>query len=192
MKKANLIDLVGFYLNAKIKQSEFERFRQREIELIVYDFDGVMTNNKVTLNELGHESVMVNRSDGLAISELKRMGIPQIILSTEKNKVVQQRAKKLGIPCFNGIQNKRYVLEDYIHQNNISKANVAYLGNDINDLECMRLVGFPIAPSDADWKIKKIAKFITKAKGGDGVIREIMNIIGTELYEKANFEEYRN
>ena len=179
MKKAKLIDLVGFYLYAKIKQNEFKRFRQREIELIVYDFDGVMTNNKVTLNELGHESVMVNRSDGLAISELKRMGIPQIILSTEKNRVVQQRAKKLGIPCFNGIQNKKYVLEDYIHQNNINKANVAYLGNDINDLECMLLVGFPIAPADADWKIKKIAKFITKAKGGDGVIREIMNIIGT-------------
>ena len=79
----------------------------KKIKLIVYDFDGVMTNNKVYIDQNGNEMVAVNRADGLAIAEIKKIGIEQIIISTEKNKVVSVRARKLDIPCAQGIDNKK-------------------------------------------------------------------------------------
>ena len=87
------------------------------VKLIVYDFDGVMTDNKVILSEDGLESVIVNRSDGLAVSRLKSCGIPQVILSTEKNKVVAKRAQKLGIPLIQGVSDKSESLRRYCRQN---------------------------------------------------------------------------
>ena len=81
--------------------------------LIVYDFDGVMTDNKVYINQNGNEMVQVNRSDGLGIAKIKTLGIKQIIISTEENTVVSARANKLDIPCLQGIANKKYALKDY-------------------------------------------------------------------------------
>ena len=81
-----------------------------ELKLIVYDFDGVMTDNKVYIDHSGNEIVQVNRGDGLGISEIKKLGIKQIIISTEKNKVVSARARKLGIDCLQGIDDKKHTL----------------------------------------------------------------------------------
>ena len=147
------------------------------IKLIVYDFDGVMTNNKVLVDQYGNESVFVNRADGLAIAWLKKKKIPQLILSTEKNPVVSMRAKKLNIPVIQGADNKKRTLIQYIEKKSIKSQNIIYVGNDINDLEVMEYVGIPIATADSHLCIKKIAKYITKASGGEGVIREIMDII---------------
>lgn len=147
------------------------------IELIVYDFDGVLTDNKVILREDGIESVVVNRSDGLAIRIIKNAGIKQIIISKEKNKVVEARAKKLGIPVIKGVNNKKEILSLYCRENNIKLNNVAYLGNDINDLEAMMIVGYPICPADAYKEIKKISKVILKVTGGNGVVRDLLNYI---------------
>ena len=155
-----------------MKNSELNK-----VELIVYDFDGVMTDNTAIVDQHGHESVVVNRSDGLAIAELKKLGIEQIIISTEVNNIVQKRAEKLKILCLNGIENKLSALQQYIKDNNIDKKNVIFIGNDVNDLEAMKFVGIPIAPNDANQEIKKIAKFVTNAKGGDGVIRELLDIL---------------
>lgn len=149
----------------------------KTIQLIVYDFDGVMTDNKVIVSEDGKESVIVNRGDGLAIAKIKEMGIKQIIISTEKNSVVEARAKKINIDCLYGVENKKNDLEKYLNDNKIEKSKVIYIGNDINDLEAMQLVGIKIAPADAVDEVKKIATYITKRKGGEGVIRELMEII---------------
>ena len=147
------------------------------MDLIVYDFDGVMTDNKVLVFEDGREAVFCNRSDGLAIQKIKRMGIPQIILSTEKNKVVESRAKKLNIKAIRGVNNKRLTLIAYCKKKKYDRKKVLYIGNDINDLEVMKSVGYPIAPLDADTKIKSIARVIIKKKGGEGVIRGLSEII---------------
>lgn len=152
------------------------KINPNNIELMVYDFDGVMTNNKVLIDQFGNESVIVNRADGLAISEIKKIGINQIIISTEKNAIVKKRAEKLGLSCLSGVENKKEVLQDYLYMNKIKKENTIYFGNDLNDLEAMRLVGYPVAPSDAHKDVKRVAKVITKAKGGDGVIRELLNV----------------
>ena len=145
----------------------------QKIKLIVYDFDGVMTNNKVFVNQNGEEMVQVNRADGLGVSEIKKLGIKQIILSTEKNYVVKSRAKKLKIDCIYGVKDKKKKLIHYCKENNIQFENVAYIGNDINDKLAMQLVEFSFCPADAHREIKDISRFVFNSKGGDGVIREL-------------------
>jgi 3-deoxy-D-manno-octulosonate 8-phosphate phosphatase (KDO 8-P phosphatase) len=147
------------------------------IELMVYDFDGVMTDNKVYIDQNGKEMVQVNRADGLGIEEIKKLGIEQIIISTENNSVVSVRASKLGIPCLQGIKNKKTVLMEYCEKNNIDLQNVAYMGNDINDKEAMEIAGVTFCPADAYDSIIDISNYILKTKGGDGVVRELFNLI---------------
>ena len=147
------------------------------IKLIVYDFDGVMTDNKVYIDQNGNEMVQVNRADGLGVSEIKKLGIEQIIISTEQNPVVSARAHKLGIPCLQGIENKKMSLIDYCKDNDIDLKNVAYVGNDINDKEAMEIVGTTYCPSDSHESIKTISDYVFKTKGGEGVIRELLDLI---------------
>ncbi|MFQ5606989.1 MAG: KdsC family phosphatase [Candidatus Zixiibacteriota bacterium] len=148
-----------------------------ELALLVYDFDGVMTDNKVMIDEDGRESVVVNRSDGLAVAEFKKLGVRQFILSTEVNAVVLRRADKLGIPCLNNCADKRAALQAYLQKNQVNANKVVYCGNDINDLAVMQIVGLPVAPADANWRIREIAKYVTRARGGEGVIRELYDVL---------------
>ena len=147
------------------------------IILIVYDFDGVMTNNKVYVDENGNEMVLINRSDGLGVSEIKKLGIKQIILSTEKNPVVSARASKLGITCLQEIDNKKEALMDYCDNNDIELNNVAFVGNDINDKEAMKAVGLTFCPADGHESIKAISDHILGTKGGEGIIRELFDFL---------------
>jgi len=147
------------------------------IELVVYDFDGVMTNNRVLVLENGTEGVFVNRSDGLAVSRFREMKIKQIILSTETNPVVRARAKKLKLPIIHSAADKKKLLLQYLNKHKINPEQVVYLGNDINDLDAMRSVGWPMAPADAHSSIKKIARKVFKARGGEGVVRELLDLI---------------
>jgi 3-deoxy-D-manno-octulosonate 8-phosphate phosphatase (KDO 8-P phosphatase) len=147
------------------------------IQLIIYDFDGVLTDNKVILREDGLESVIVNRSDGLAVDIIRRIGIKQVIITKEKNKVVEARANKLGIPVIKGVDNKKEILISYCNENNIQLDNVVYIGNDINDLEAMMVVGYAVCPSDAYEEVKKISKIILDVRGGDGVVRKFLTYI---------------
>ena len=145
--------------------------------LLVYDFDGVMTDNRVLILQDGTEAVFVNRADGWGIEQLRNIGFKQIILSTETNKVVSARAKKLQIEVLQGSGNKARDLTDYCHSHGIDLAKVLYVGNDVNDLDAMRLVGYPVAPSDAHPLVLAIAKHLTHARGGEGVIKEISEIL---------------
>lgn len=149
----------------------------KNIQLIVYDFDGVMTDNRVILREDGLESVVVNRSDGLAIGIIKSMGIPQMILSKEQNKVLEARARKLGIPVLQGIDNKKETLIECCRNKNIFLSNVVYIGNDINDVDVMRIVGYPICPQDAYPEARAVSKIVIPINGGSGVVRGLLNYI---------------
>jgi len=147
----------------------------KKIKLICYDFDGVMTDNKVYIDQDGLETVQVNRADGLGVSEIKKLGLIQMIISTEKNPVVSERSRKLNIFCLQGISDKSQALKKYCQNNNISLDEVAYVGNDINDLEAMELVGITFCPADAHSSIKDISDHILTSKGGEGVVREIFD-----------------
>ena len=155
----------------------FDKDKLKNIKLLVYDFDGVMTNNKVYIDQDGKETVQVNRGDGLGISEIKKMDIEQIIISTETNPVVSERAKKLKIFCLQGIENKKVALIDYCQKNDYELQYVAYVGNDINDKEVMEIAGVTFCPSDAHKSIITISDHILNTKGGDGVIRELLDLI---------------
>ena len=145
--------------------------------MFVYDFDGVMTDNKVYIDQNGNEMVQVNRADGLGVVEIKKMEIEQIIMSTETNPVVSARAIKLDIPCLQGLDNKKDALLDYSKKNDIDLKNDSYVGNDINDKDAMAIAGFSFCPADAHETIKEISDHVLKRNGGDGVIREIFDII---------------
>ncbi len=144
-------------------------------KLLVYDFDGVMTDNRVLVFEDGREAVFCNRSDGLAIAKIAEMGITQMILSTEKNPVVLARAKKLKLEAISGCEDKKTTLARFLSDHGYVGSEVGYLGNDLNDLEAMRLCGLKICPSDAAKEIQDISDWITNAKGGEGMIREVFD-----------------
>ena len=147
------------------------------VQLIVYDFDGVMTDNKVYVDKDGNEFVQVNRADGLGVSIIKKMGVDQIIISTENNTVVSMRSVKLGIPCLQGIVNKKVALMDYLKKYDIDPNLVAYVGNDINDKEAMEIAGVSFCPADAHESIKAISDHVLKMRGGNGVVRELLDFI---------------
>ena len=143
--------------------------------LIVYDFDGVMTDNRVTVDENGKESVTVHRGDGWGVRMIKdTLNIPQIILSTEANPVVVRRAEKLKIPVIhNSGDSKRQILERYCETNGFPAEKVLYIGNDLNDYEAMQICGFRACPSDAEPEIIGIADHVFTSRGGYGVVREL-------------------
>ncbi len=148
-----------------------------KLQLIVYDFDGVLTDNKVYIDQNGKETVQVNRADGLGVSEIKKLGIKQIIISTEENPVVSARASKLGIFCLQGIEEKQKAMMDYCQKNNIDIKKTAFIGNDINDKNAMEIAGIKICPSDAHDSIKAISDHVLKKRGGHGVVRELFDLI---------------
>jgi len=150
-----------------------KRLEPDKIDLIVYDFDGVMTDNRVSLTEDGLESVVCNRADGLGVDLLRRAGIPQIIISTETNNVVRARACKLGLEALHGVPDKRKALVDYCEERGFELRRVAYVGNDLNDLDAMQCVGFPVSPADGHAAVRALAYLVTRAVGGAGVVREL-------------------
>ncbi len=171
---ADDLETCEYYMKRKILGGEQQNIIFDNIELVVYDFDGVFTDNKVTLSENGIESVVVNRADGLAIDLLKQLGIRQIIISTETNSVVAARANKLKLQVMRGVENKKDVLCRYCMDNRIDLKKVVYVGNDINDYEAMTSVGYPVCPSDAVREVREMSKLVLGAKGGEGVVRELL------------------
>lgn len=149
----------------------------KKIKLLVLDFDGVMTDNRVLVSEDGKESVFCNRGDGLGIDMLKKKGIEVIVISKERNKVVKARCKKLKIKCFNGIDNKKQTLLRKFKKRRLKKENVCFVGNDINDIECLEAAGFKAAINESHKSVLKIADYVTKKTGGKGAVREIAELI---------------
>jgi len=148
-----------------------------QIKLLILDFDGVLTDNFVYVNQEGIESVKCNRSDGIGISRLKNLGIKVVIISTEKNKIVSVRADKLKVDVIQGVNDKKIEVEKISHVLNIKLSEIAFLGNDINDIPAFEIVGFPIAVADCYLEVEPYVNYKTKSKGGEGAVREICDLI---------------
>ena len=151
------------------------------VELLIFDFDGVFTDNLVRVDQHGHEAVFCSRADSLGIDMLRAAHVPMLILSTETNPVVTARANKLRIPVEQGCGNKAAFLAAYMQSQGIEPKNVIYMGNDVNDLAAMRLVGSIAAPGDAHPAVLKIAHVVTAAPGGRGAVRELCEGICARL-----------
>ena len=154
------------------------------IDAIVCDFDGVLTNNQVYLDQEGKEWVGCSRADGLAFDVLRKLRKPAYILSTEKNSVVTARANKLKIPALQGIDNKIKALEELVEKQGFELKNIMYVGNDLNDYRAMQLCGYTACPSDSHEMIKSISTFVLKAAGGNAVVRELLeDVFGLDIVE---------
>lgn len=147
------------------------------IDLVVFDFDGVFTDNTVWVNQDGLESVRCWRSDGLGLSRLKSIGVKTCIISTEINPVVGVRAKKLAIQCIQGVEDKAQAIENLASSLQIALDKVAFVGNDINDLPALKKVGMPIATADAYPEVVTSVAYRTIALGGRGAVREVCDLI---------------
>ena len=145
-----------------------------DIDLFVFDFDGVLTDNIVHIDNNGNEMVSCSRADGLAFDVLRKLDKPCQILSTENNTVVSVRANKLGISVLQGVKNKEKALRNLVIRKSYKLSNILYVGNDLNDYNSMRISGFSVCPADSHPEIKKISNFILKTKGGEGVVRELL------------------
>jgi 3-deoxy-D-manno-octulosonate 8-phosphate phosphatase (KDO 8-P phosphatase) len=154
----------------------------KDIDALVFDFDGVLTNNLVHLDHHGNEWVSCSRSDGLAFDVLRKLNMPVYILSTEKNLVVSARAKKLQASVIQGVADKVKSIKDLVDMQGYKLDNILYVGNDINDLNAMKICGFTACPSDSHSKIVAIVDIVLSSKGGQGVIRELLeNELGLDF-----------
>jgi len=163
----------------------------RRIRLVAFDFDGVFTDNMVYVFEDGSETVRCFRSDGIGLQKLKKLGIETIIISTEANPVVSARARKLKIRCVQDCRDKRAVLEKIAQEQGIDLSEVAFVGNDINDLACLECVALPIVVQDAHQDVLPIAFYQTKRPGGHGAVREICDLFESVL-GKEGLKNLRN
>ncbi|MFE6623570.1 cytidylyltransferase domain-containing protein [Streptomyces sp. NPDC008086] len=153
-----------------------------DIDAVVLDFDGTQTDDRVLIDADGKEFVSVHRGDGLGIAALRKSGLKMLILSTEQNPVVAARARKLKLPVLHGIDRKDLALKQWCEEQGIAPERVLYVGNDVNDLPCFALVGWPVAVASAHDVVRGAARAVTATPGGDGAIREIASwILGPSL-----------
>ncbi len=144
------------------------------VRAVVTDFDGVHTDDTAIVDADGGERVRVSREDGMGVALLRRAGVPMLILSTEVNPVVRARAEKLRVPVLHGVDDKEAALRSWAEEMGIPLADIAYLGNDVNDLAAMRIVGWPIAVANAHPLVLEEARVVLRRAGGDGAVRELI------------------
>ena len=143
------------------------------VKLVVYDFDGVLTDNRVLVHQDGTEAVFCNRSDGWWIKEIRKLGVEQCILSTEKNPVVKARADKIGLPCAQGLDDKLGGLKQLLAERKLAASEICYVGNEMNDYDCFKVAGHTLAPRDSHPEILRLAHYVIPCDGGAGIVRHV-------------------
>jgi YrbI family 3-deoxy-D-manno-octulosonate 8-phosphate phosphatase len=142
------------------------------VRLAVFDFDGVFTDNRVWVNERGEEALAFSRSDGLGLRRLDEVGVQYLIVSMEPNPIVGARAVKLNAECVQGVDDKLAVVFERTEQLGVALEETAYVGNDVNDADCLRAVGVPVVPADAWPEVRTLARWVLSRPGGQGCVRE--------------------
>lgn len=159
----------------------------KKIKLIAFDFDGVFTDGKVTLDQNGIESVVCSRRDSLGLNQLKRMGIKLAVISMELNPIVKKRCEKLKIECFVSPNSKVEYFKNLIKREGLTVEQAAFMGDDLNDLECLEYAGVAFTVADGADECKKSADYVTIRNSGDHAVREICDLI-----MKARGEKYKH
>jgi N-acylneuraminate cytidylyltransferase len=154
------------------------------VKLLVMDFDGVLTDNRVWVNQDGVESVAANRSDSYGLGLLRKAGVEALVISKEVNPVVAARCKKMKVPYLQGIDDKEKVLRQYLTEKKINSASVVFVGNDINDLPGFRVAGWAVAVADALPEVIREADYVLSEQGGRGAVRELCDLILKSIQEK--------
>ena len=156
------------------KQRDEQRKWPDRVDLLVLDFDGVLTDDRVWVLEDGREVVACHRGDGMGLSLLRRRGVEVVVLSTETNPVVSARCRKLNLACLQGLgDNKLAALRSLLEERAVEPDHVVYVGNDVNDLECLKAVGWAVAVADAHPDVLEAADSVLTKEGGRGAVREL-------------------
>lgn len=161
-----------------------EELNLNQVKLVIFDFDGVFTDNSVIVSELGTESVICSRLDGFGLRLLMNIGVSFGIISTETNTVVSRRAEKLGSPCVQGVSDKATAVTAMANERNIALSDVMFVGNDVNDIPAFMIVGFPIAVADSWPSILTHCIAKTTRCGGKGAVREVCELIHLQKMRK--------
>jgi len=149
-----------------------------QIKALIFDVDGVLTNGSIIYDESGREIKSFNVKDGLIFAHLKKAGLIVGCISGRESAAVAKRAAELRFDfCHQGIVDKASVFLKLIEYHKLKKKDVAYVGDDINDLAVLKQVGLPVCPADAPVYLKKFVEIVTSAKGGNGVIREVADML---------------
>ena len=148
-----------------------------EIRLVVFDFDGVFSDNRVWTNDRGEESVACFRGDSAGLRRLDEVGVAYFILTSETNDAVLARARKIRAECIRGVEDKLPVLSAELERRAVAPDVTAYVGNDINDAECLAAVGLPVVPSDAWAEVMPLAGMVLTRSGGHGCVREFCDAV---------------
>lgn len=152
------------------------------ISLLVMDFDGVLTDNRVWVNDKGEESIAANRSDSLGLSILReKTGVECLVISKERNLVVEARCRKMQVPVMQAVDDKAAALKKVMIEKGLTSTEVIYMGNDTNDLPCFPMVGYTVAPADAHPEVARQADLVLTLNGGHGAVRELCDILLTRL-----------
>ena len=155
------------------------------LDAVVFDFDGVFTDNRVLVSQEGLESVFCSRGDGMGLELLRDSGVRILVLSKEKNPVVLARTKKLSLETLHGVDDKPTILARWMKENDTRASHTVYVGNDVNDLGCMEMCGCSVAPADAHASALSVADIVLSARGGHGAVREICDAIMTARKENV-------
>ncbi|PFG18363.1 YrbI family 3-deoxy-D-manno-octulosonate 8-phosphate phosphatase [Propionicimonas paludicola] len=175
-------DLARARAIAGLLETERPVLAKGAVQAVVLDFDGTQTDDRVWITADGVEQVAVHRGDGMGIAALRDAGLPILILSTEVNDVLTARAKKLRIECVHSAVEKQSELRAWCRRVHVDPEAVVYVGNDLNDLGCLQIVGWPVAVANAHPAVKQAAAWTTAASGGHGAVREVAAwILGEDL-----------
>lgn len=152
---------------------------------VVFDFDGVMTDDLVTQDENGVEAVTVSRADGMGIALLRDRGVAMAVISRERNPVVARRCEKLGLPFRQACNDKETALRDLARSWGVAPAQLVYVGNDVTDLRCMALAGLGVAVGDAQPEVRAAADLTLYQPGGRGAVRELCDLVLAALVRRG-------
>ncbi len=149
----------------------------KKIKLLALDFDGVFTDGKVYLNQDGIETVVCSRRDSLGLNRLKKLGIKLAVISMEPNPIVAKRCEKLKIEMLYSPEGKGELLKQLVNREKLSPNEVGYMGDDLNDLDCLKYAGAAFTVADGAFPCLKTADYVTKRKSGDHALREVCDLI---------------
>jgi YrbI family 3-deoxy-D-manno-octulosonate 8-phosphate phosphatase len=150
----------------------------QQIRLFATDVDGVLTDAGMYYSESGDEWKKFNTRDGMGIKLLQKAGLITAIVTQERTRLVARRAEKLAIPeLHQGVFDKLSVIRDMAIRHGISLQQVMYIGDDVNDIEALRAVGFSAAPADGLPQVLQVVDYVCRQKGGEGAVRELADMI---------------
>lgn len=150
----------------------------KNLKILLTDVDCVLTDGGMYYTSNGDIMKKFHTRDGMGVNMLKRKGIPTIIVTKEKTQMVKKWAKKMNIEyVYDGIQKKETILKIISKKYNVKTSEIGYIGDDINDIELLKMVGFSATPKDGVLEAQKIVHYICKKNGGEGAFREVADIV---------------